>query len=176
MQYKKKIFIITIPYFLIIIILSLFLLWPSITEIKNISQEIKDKKQTLLKKQSSGQNIQKNIDELNRVKKSAAVSSAFAESEDKLGFIKNLELIAKKYYVDQDIKISEQGEDDEAKLKITINSEGKFIDLNRYLYSLETQEYYLNINSISINSSGVNLAEDSVKNMKLSISAYVYLR
>lgn len=176
MQYKKKIFIITIPYFLIIIILSLFLLWPSITDIRDVSKETKDIKQALLQKQLKGQSIQKNIDELNRVKRSTSLGSAFVASEDKLGFIKNLELIAKKNYIKQDIKINVQGEGNETKLKIAINSEGKFIDLVKYLYLLETQKYYFNIESFVLNSDGAERADDSVKNMKLSINAYVYLR
>ena len=179
MQYKKKIFIITIPCFLVIVVLSIFLLLPAITDIKNISQEIKDKKQVLLQKQLRGQNIQKNIEELSRVKKSVDTYSAFAQKEDELGFIKNLELIAKKYYMNQDIKISKIDEDDGTKLRIVISSDGKFIDLIRYLHSLETQKYYLNIESLTVNSDGARRVGDdgsSVKNMKLSIVAYVYLR
>ncbi|MCK4744505.1 hypothetical protein KAS41_00350 [Candidatus Parcubacteria bacterium] len=179
MQCKKKIFIITVPWFCAIAALSLFLLLPSITDIKNISQEIKDRKQVLLQKQLKGQNIQKNIDELSRVKKAVNTYSVFAPKENELEFIENLEMIAKKHYVNQDIKISASDENNEKKLKIIINSEGKFIDLIRYLHSLETQKYYLNIKSFVVNSDGARRADgegSSVKNMKLSIIAYVYLR
>lgn len=175
MRYKKKFFIITIPYFLIIIILSIFLLLPSITDIRDISDEIKGIKQNLLLRQIKGQNVQKNIDELKRVKKSANSSSVFVEKEDKLGFIKNLELIAKEHYIKQDIKINIQGEGDEEKLKIAINSEGKFIDLVKYLHSLETQKYCFNIESLIWNSN-IAKTDNNIKNMKLSIKAYVCLK
>ncbi len=179
MQCKKKIFIITVPWLFTIIILSIFLLLPSITDIKNISQEIKDRKQVLSQKQLKGQNIQKNIDELSRIKKTVNTYSVFVAKENELEFIENLETTAKKYFVSQDIKISALDENNEMKLKIIINSEGKFIDLVRYAHSLETQKYYLNIESFVINSDGarrVGDEESSVKNMKLSIIAYVCLR
>ncbi|MEA2065214.1 MAG: hypothetical protein U9O66_02875 [Patescibacteria group bacterium] len=179
MRYKKKILIVTILWLFAIITLSVFLLLPLMADIKDISQEIQNRKQVLLKKQLKGQNIQKNINELNRVKKSANTYSVFAQKEDELGFIKNLELIAKKHYVDQNIKISKTEKNGGTKLRIVINSEGKFIDLARYLHLLETQKYYLNIESLTLNSDGAARASDdgsSFRNMKLSIIAYVYLR
>jgi len=178
---KKKLAILIIPSLLMAIMLF-FAIIPTISQIKETSQNIKDRRSSLELKSLPAQNIKKNINKLNEIKKNSKIYNSFVTKGEELNFIESLENIAKDNSVKQNIEISNP--DKKEKLPILIMLEGDYISLLKYLTSLERSEYYINIQSLSFNSvNKKNIIADSMSDnleknnlIKLSLKGFAFLR
>lgn len=167
-----------------------FVIIPMQSQIKTISEEISVEKESLEQKSFLGQNIEKNISELSKVKKSTKLINSFIASNQELSFIESLEQAAAELSISQKIDVGEieGGENENKKLSLTIDLQGDYVSLLKYLALLERSDYYININSLTMKKSGATVLkrntviEDfgeipSIKNnLSLSIKANAYLK
>ena len=181
---NKKIFTITIGFLLIIGILY-FLILPAISEIKEMSVDIYNKKSVLEKKSFASQDIKEKLKKINTIKKSPEFYSCFIIHGQELDFIETIEKKAKQYSIKQDLKIINQADIDKKYLLLSINLEGDYISLIKYLTSLEKEKYYINIQSITLSSdkkiaktNEININNEQKKNsrLKLVVKAKVYFK
>lgn len=178
---KKKLSILVIPVALMVAMIF-FTIIPTISEIKEISENIKERRETLELKSSPTQNIKKNLNKLNEIKKTSKTYSSFVAKGEELNLIESLEKIADKHFIKQDIDIGTPTKEEE--LPISIILEGDYISLLKYLTSTEKEEYYINIQSLTFNAldkkiitTGLLGDEFQRSNLiKLSIKASAFLR
>ena len=146
--------------FLIISILSLlilifFIIFPAMSDIKKIATDLNNQKEKLQVKSSLGQNIDKNIKELNKIKKSNKISESFILPEKDLLFIETLEKIGSDLNMKQTITLDEsqiKNTKIDDQININIKLTGDYKSFLNYLYKIETNKYYIKINSINIKS------------------------
>ncbi len=138
-----------------------FAILPSISNIKTIAQEIGAEIENLELRSSEGQSIEKNINNLNEVKKSNEIKNSFVLRNEEVAFIKELEEVARKLNLDQSINIDEatkaskkKNKDADKEMPVTIKLKGDYYSLLNYLAFLERGSYYVNINSLSFGKIG----------------------
>lgn len=171
--------------FLLIIAILFFLILPNISEMERISNDITNKKLILEKKSFANQNIKNKLEKINKIKKSPKFYSSFIIAGQELNFIEKIEKIAKKCSVKQNLKIINQSDTNKKSLSLSINLEGDYISLIKYLTFLEKEKYYINIESIILSSNkkinGINRIDSKNnfkknKQLKSVIGAKVYFK
>lgn len=181
---KKKISILIVPS-LLMAVMVFFAIIPTISEIKEVSKNIKNKRETLELKPSPTQNIKDNINKLNKIKKTSKIYDSFVVRGEELDFIESLEKIAATHSIEQDISIGQYSNTKtEEELPVTIIIKGDYISILKYLTSLERKNYYINIQSINLDAISrkiisTSILDDELKRsnlIKVNIKALIYLR
>jgi hypothetical protein len=146
-----------------------FAILPSVSNIKTIAAEINAEIEGLKIRSSEGQSIDKNISKLNEIKKSEEIKNSFIIKDEEIGFIKELESVAKNLNLVQSIDIAQAMKTDnkkdqvpEKEMPVTIKLKGDYPSLIQYLVFLERGSYYININSISFGRVGGTTTRSSI--------------
>lgn len=151
---SKQSFLFLLISIITLFLLLFFLILPTISDIKTITADIETEAEKLTMKSSLGQNIDKNIQELNKIKKSNIISESFIPQGQDLAFIQELEGNAEKLGIDQLILPVEPAKNikasDEKSIVINITLQGEYPSLLQYLSYLEQSKYYINIESLSL--------------------------
>ena len=173
---KKKI-VFLIPTLFLAIAMLFFLIIPFIFEIITISTDINDKKILLRNKPSLSKDIKAYLNKLDEIEKSAVFTSSFIFPGKELEFIEALEKIAESCEVKQNIDISHSPQEDKGgEIVLSIDLEGSYINLIKYLTRIEKEKYYINIYSLSIDSSKIVKGITLNNKLKMSINGHAFLK
>ena len=137
-----------------------FVTLPSIREIKSLNEQIYAQRSELEKLYQKGQLLKQTLKEYEEIKPTtAALERIYIKRGEELSFITTLEAIANTNQLNQEIKLGTQ---DPKKLTnqlpIQLEINGSLPKFIHYLASLEALDYYLNIDTLRLNSASRNRA------------------
>ena len=159
MDINKKLSITIGSSMLITAILGIFIIYPAIKEIWNISQQIYNQRVMLEKKYQKGQSIRKALLEFEKLKEEIPkLSSIFIRENKELEFITTLEEVATKNKTEQKInlKLIDKNIDRKGKnVPLELYLVNNFTNFMTYLLDVEKLNYYINFDSISITRSKI---------------------
>jgi len=180
MPTKKKITILISIVVLITAAIIYFIIMPTVRDIEEISNSVRDERIDLEKKYLRGQLLRKTIENFEKIKpEQEKLASIFIVEEEELKFITTLEETAAKNQINQDIRLQSIGGMEKSKEKefypvpLSITTQGNFVKIMQYLNDLEHLNYYFNISSIIINSGGKSQGSGSLITMVLNGEVYV---
>ncbi len=155
---RKKIIAVIIIFPLTIAGIIYFIVIPSINNIMGIRNEIEAQRIDLEIKYKKGQSLKKLSENLKTVTPQIAkLDKIFINKDNVLGFITTMEKIADDNRVSQNINLLSSksiARNGYKKIPLQITVNGDFIKQLNYLISLEALNYYININSLELTSSG----------------------
>ena len=183
-NYKQKIIYLSAVFIALSGIIIYFVLLPAINDIKKLRAEIINQKVDLEKKLSQEKNMTKLSDKIKKIEPQIDIlENIYINKNRQLEFITVLEGIADKQQVAQKIVLNPENETKELnyyKTPLSIVVQGTYNNLINYLINLENINYYINIYSLSLNSSGQSgrtshpPGGEAEQNLVLRISAYTY--
>lgn len=177
---KKKFFICTAIFLLTACNIIYFIIIPAINEIKKTGEEIVLMQKDVNDKYDKITSLKKLTADANKIEpEMAKLRQIFIDKNNQLGFIQELEEIAKNNNVNQSINIGAIS--DNALLNLSV--QGEIGNLYNYLLDIESLNYYVNIKNISISAGAAdsryinNSAEhQTTGNLLLNIAAETYWR
>jgi len=96
------------------------------------------------------------MSKLNQIElQSDKINKAFLNSNKQLEFITSIEALSEQYNINQTINLGSIADDKTS--NITITAGGSFVDIFKFLNSLESLPYYININNLSLTGAGSSL-------------------
>jgi len=180
MSLKRKILISIILVLLFTGLIAYFIIWPTVRDIRKISQSIYLERLDLEKKYQRGQLLRKTLADFEKIKpEREKLTSIFITEGKELDFITTLEKVALINNVNQEIKLKAEekiknGEGAKSYLTtpLAVNISGNFIDVLKYLNSLQMLRYYFNIANFSLSSASAN--NNVTGEVKASFEGEVY--
>lgn len=173
---KTKTYIITGG--LIIIILILFIIYPTVQDIRLTSNEITALKTQLLEQQSQTHTLENIIKSYQKYEsKMELLNKTTITKNRELEFITTLEDVATRYNLEQKININDYQEVAGTafnKMPLQLFLEGNFKDELSYLQDLEKLPTYINIKKIDISNAGTEDLATSTARTNMFISADTY--
>lgn len=159
MKIKQKIIISIVVVLSIMGLVIYLIIFPTINEIKGISDAVYAERLDLEKKYLRGQLLRKTIKDFEDIKpKEDKLASIFIVEGEELEFIKILETIASRHNLEQDISFQAIKNVELVKgyysLPLGLTTKGGFINTLSYLKDLEQLNYYFNVSAITISSVG----------------------
>lgn len=165
---KVKILITFLTYSLIIFLIFYFIILPKVNFIRKNSQAISERRIFLEEQYIRTRNFKKNNEEMKLVDEDInKLDDLFVDFNEDLQFIETLENLASNNNINQKISLGEiDGEEKNEfeKISLEISAEGSFLNIMKYLISLETLNYYINISSLDISKSQTNVEKDFSEN------------
>ncbi len=158
MNSKTKSFLFFLSFnIIIILIIIIFFISPDIFQIKRLSEAIYEERIRLESLYNQGLVLKKVREELNRITPQAEVlQSLFIPKGQELVFITTLEELALKNKIEQEINLDllQQKEIEKGYKVIPLRLvlKGNFLKILKYLLELERLDYYLNIDSLHLES------------------------
>ncbi len=129
-------------------IIFTFIVYPSLTAMKEMSKETYLIRKDLEIKYERGQRIRKTTDDLRKIEPEIShLSAVYIKEGEELNFINLLEQLAQQNYLEQKINWNFKKEEVGTKIiavPIEINLQGDFINVLKYLSALEQTDYYIN--------------------------------
>jgi len=160
MAIKQKKIYFTFGTFICLLLVSVFIVYPSIKEIKKISNQINEQKEKLEKFYMEGCFLKPTKNQYEKIEPQIAeLSKIFIHENQELDLITNLENIASKNNLKQKIELKELKEDTKTQAKyetlpLTIKIIGNYLNCIKYLIELEALNFYINIDEIKAFSFG----------------------
>ena len=166
---------------IISIAIFIFIIQPTIIDIKTFDDRIQMERVALENKYTSRRNIKNIIADLKYVTDNMdpIMNNIVIQKGKEVNFISDLEAIANKYNIVQKITINSAGVLDKDKIaerrNMTIVLSGKYTDVLKYVTDLEQSSLYVMIYGIDI-SSGSNKPSQvaSSGDVKANLQSYVY--
>jgi Tfp pilus assembly protein PilO len=151
---KKEIYLLFAIFFIIISLILFFIIIPAIKGIKNLNEGIQAQRLEIEKRYIQTHSSRR-ITNLSKIKTDLeTLSSVFIKEDLELEFITALEKIALQNNLEQSIQLQPTNQKMAGQINVIqtqISLKGNFIDFLKYLQKLETLGYYININSINLN-------------------------
>ena len=143
-------------FVLILILVNIVL--PSISKIKNLSQNIFMEREKLEELYLKGQSLKHSTEECNKIKNQISeLKNIFLAKGDELRLITNLENLASQNNVSKEINIQENKSDTNSeKISVDLHVVGTYSNLINYLQSIESLDIYVDFKSLNF-SVGNNL-------------------
>ncbi len=178
---RKKIILIFITFIFIIVLLSYFVMLPSINSIKELRAETIAQRLDLEKKVTRERNMGKLNEKIKTIEpQMEKFKQIFISLDRKLEFITTMEGLASNNNVAQQIDFNFESEDNNSdtykKVPLHLTVQGDFSNIMKYLTELESINYYINILALTINSSQPSISREQTptSNISLNISAVTY--
>ncbi|MBI3290881.1 type 4a pilus biogenesis protein PilO [Candidatus Falkowbacteria bacterium] len=153
---KVKISIYVVAVIIIIAFISYFIILPTIRDIQSIKKAVYLEREDLERKYLRGQLLNKTIEDFERIKpEKDKLLSIFITEGEELEFITDLEEIAGRHNIEQNIKLqsNKSRENFYFSLPLEISGTGNFTQILRYLKDIERLKYYFNIKNIAASTS-----------------------
>ena len=151
-------------------LLMVFIIWPSIVDIKSLNQSIEDQQTQLEQLYQKGRNVKKTLEQYREVKPAVtSLDSIYVKRGDELKLITTLEQTAKSQGITQDINQasgSNQAQGDKLQLQLQVT--GSLHQLIAYLTALEALDYYVNIDLVRIGTAPTTSKQPLTSGSKLS--------
>lgn len=156
MSIRKKTIIMVSIIVAAISAIAIFVIVPTIKNIKDISLKINSMKLEVEKNYDNRITLRNAIEKLKKIQ---AATEDFMDicikEKEELNLITSLEDIAERYGLAQEINLIYDKETVVAQEKnqvgIQINLKGNYLDIIKYLYDLRRMPYYINLSSIAVN-------------------------
>jgi len=164
MTLKKKIIVVTLIPFAILALMLYFIILPSIKDIQKINKAIEAEKRELVLKFHRGQYLKvakQNFEEVEEQRDKLEV--IFIPEGEELIFIERLEQIAESQNINLTITVNQKKiikNNNVTALPIQLKMNGDYIQILKYLYTIEKLIFYFDVSSIDI--SGQVLANKHV--------------
>ena len=180
---KKRLYIYASILIIFIILIVYFLILPSINKVKETHVAILNQKIELKQSIDQGKNLSQLGEKINKIKPELEkLNKIFINKNRELDFITSLESIADEFEVKQEINLNPGKKEKESEYEIspiTINLEGTYLNILQYLKEMESLEYYINVNSININSiqtskNHITDNKNNKSNINMIINANIY--
>lgn len=176
---KKKFSACAAVSFLCIGCIIYFVIMPTIKDVKKIGEEIILIQNAANAKYNKIIGLKKMTADINKIEPEiATLQQIFIDKNNQLGFIQELEAIAKKNNVNQSINMGAVAD----KASLSLSASGEINNLYNYLLDLESLDYCINIKSISLSAGSASprsigsIDPQKIGNLSLSISAETYWR
>ncbi|MFH1029757.1 MAG: type 4a pilus biogenesis protein PilO [bacterium] len=128
---------------------------PTIRNIKNISFKINIMKIDVEKKYDSRISLRNAIKKFKAIKEGTEkFVNIYVKEKEELKLITKLEDMAAKNSLRQEINLiynEKKSKDQEMQIEIEIKLVGDYVNITKYLYDLRRIDYYINLDSITIN-------------------------
>jgi len=148
-------------------------------EINLLHADINNKRVEIQKNNTTQRELGGIMSKLNQIElQSDKINKAFLNSNKQLEFITSIERLSEQYNINQTINLGIVADDKTS--NITITAGGSFVDIFKFLNSLESLPYYININNLSLNGTGSNLGKqengtiNELKKINLKLEATNY--
>lgn len=172
MNKSKKQLILSVLLLTSVFLILFLVIWPTIRDIRKISQTIEMLRADLEKKYLRGQTLKKTIADLNQIKKEMPeLESIFLESGQELKLVTTLEQIADRHQLEQNIALDIEGEKNDQLIKtipFQFTVKGKFKDVLRYIADIEQLSWYLNVSDLNIIAQNTGRSSASISSSPLS--------
>jgi len=175
MTVKKKIALSISIVIIIMILIIYFIILPTVNEIENISKAVYIERVDLEKKYLRGQLLRKTIENFEKIEpQKDRLASIFIIEGEELKFITQLEKIATLHNLKQNLRLetADSKNQDYYSLSSEVSINGQFINILKYLESLEQSDYYFNIFSLAINAAVQNEVTAKLKGQIFAIPAF----
>lgn len=151
-----------------------------------MGQNINELRSDLEEKYIKGQNLKQININLRQIEPNIGLlDQGLLEQGDEFGFVSNLEDLANQKNVDFKINLGEPkkiNQKNYATMPITITANGSYLNLLKFIYSLENLNYYINIENLEISSNQSaenanflgNGDSRAVNDLNLTITALTY--
>lgn len=172
MNIKRKFLIYLIIFIAAYAAIIIFIIIPTINDIRDISRSIYNERVDLERKYLRGQLLKKTIKDFEKIKpQEEKLSSIFVKTGQELELITLLEDIANKNQVDLKINLkTTQKQQKIPSLTLEIKIEGNYLNTLSYLNDLERLNYYFNVENLQISTYG----QESTGSVKLSLVGNIY--
>jgi len=166
---EKKL-IITVGFFATaVIVVTFFIVWPTISQIYRINADTQNLKEYLEKKHESIMGLKNAKIKIGEIKEEVAgFSTYFYQENQQLKLITDLENNAGVNNIEQKINSYETKE---GKALLSINLAGNYENILNYLSDLENMDLFINIDALHL--SAGNYKEPEKYNLRLELSLYV---
>ncbi|MAF13839.1 MAG: hypothetical protein CMI53_03030 [Parcubacteria group bacterium] len=135
-------------------IIIYFVILPTVNDIKSISDAVFNERLDLEKKYLRGQLLKETIENFEKIEpEKEKLTSIFIIEGEELEFITLLEKIAETYNLTQTLKLNTPDKSTNVEyytLSSQVSVNGEFIDVLKYLESLEQSNFYFNISSLAL--------------------------
>jgi len=156
-----------------VIIVIAAIIWPTVTYIKNLSQETLELKTYMEKRYESVQHTKYAKQKIQEIKNEVMESSGLLyESNKQLQLITALENVATRNNMTQKIEGLNPDETTH-QLMISLNASGSYLDSLRYLSDIEKINYFLQINKLTFSALLDRGEVSSSTKMSLELELYV---
>jgi len=173
---KKKIGLSIGGFVLLIFFIIYFVIFPSISDIRNMKNEIEAQRIDLEIKYQKGQSLRKMAEKLKKAEeKISLLDQIFVNENDSLNFVTAIENVAGRNGVNQKIDLLASAADNKGLFRtvpLQLISRGNFGSQLDYLVGLETMSYYINIKSLELSSESRSGEGDSSTNLFISADTY----
>lgn len=130
-----------------IVIILLFIVYPTVRDIQKIGLDITAKSEELASQRERALDPERSLKELDDVEKRVAgLAEATVDRGEELNLIRQFETLAERHHISQTLKLSELNE---TGYRFSFTNKAAFIDHMAYLYSLQTLPFYVVIPSIA---------------------------
>ncbi|MFH1565083.1 MAG: hypothetical protein ABIC82_04520 [bacterium] len=140
---------------------------PTVDYIKNTKGQIKIEREELETRYKRVIYQRQNAEKVKKIKEQLSVlDDMFLISEQELKFITTLELVAEKNNISQKINLKSANSNDSKQVAFPfiISASGTAYDILSFLMEIEQLSYYINFNSLKINTKSANNELDAVFN------------
>jgi Tfp pilus assembly protein PilO len=183
--FSKKIAMLSLAFLLIAGGILGFVIIPGTVDISNMQTDIEARKNDLEMKYIRGDDMNKMMRNLDKVSSELdLLKSVYIKKGSELEFITAIEKIAADNSISQKINLGASepfSGNGYSKTSVQINSSGNYENIIKYIKSLESLDYYLNISNISLSKSNQNSTRNQLEisnniNITLSITAEAFIR
>ncbi len=161
---KVRMLITFLAYSLVIFFILYFIILPKVNFIRKNSKAISERRIFLEEQYIRARNFKKNNEEMKLVDEDIErLDEVFVAYDKDLQFIETLENLASDNNINQKIslgKIESEEKNEFEDITLEISAEGSFLNIMKYLISLETLNYYINISSLNISKAQINVEKD----------------
>ncbi|KKQ27819.1 MAG: hypothetical protein US42_C0005G0044 [Candidatus Magasanikbacteria bacterium GW2011_GWC2_37_14] len=185
---KQKILIANASIGLVLIVIIIFIVYPSIKDILKLKNEINTIQGQLEERYQKTQKLKKSLKELNQIKQvTTQMEQVFVKPGEEIDLITTLEKIANSHNINQtmnlnlvdETKINTESKNKDARIfpvyyRLSFLNEGTFLDHLAYLKDLEELPYYVIIENINFEKRK-NQIENEVNPINLRFDAIIYV-
>ncbi|EKE14284.1 MAG: hypothetical protein ACD_12C00591G0004 [uncultured bacterium] len=177
---RKKIILLGLSVIIITALVILVIL-PTYNDVVKLKKDEYNKQvelKSILEEDISPAYSQKEFEELQQ--KTDIINQVFVKNEDTLSFITTLENIAENNHLEQTFSLPPEidtGDNEIKEIPLTFTLKGTFADFIRYLQNIESENFYLNIESFNLSTAGTVKTEETESapadiNITLSTKSY----
>lgn len=174
---RQKITLTSAATGVLIVLLLVFITYPSIKEIRSLNASIDAERieleaqyvrgQTLKQTLKTYQEVKPNVGELDRV---------YLKRGQELAFITALEGTADSVHINQQLKLNSPDPQKQNELPIELTLSGELPNIIRYLAGLEALDYYIDINTIRLGQPEFTNNDSSLSKLNALLTATAFIK
>lgn len=166
MSFKQKIVFTLASLLILLVAIWIFVIRPTIREIKKISDAVYRQRVMLEEKYIKGQTLKKTMEDFKQIQPQIpSLSSIFLQKGNELKYITKIEEMAGQNQIDSELQLNTKTmaplKDVLENLPFTLILKGDFVSIIKFLTELEKIDYYTNFYSLSLKGAEQNTSPHS---------------